>query len=347
MKKYFISAIAILSQFSVYSQSTDEETFNRIYASVYPDLTAPGTQGDTNGFSVIPECSGSQMQFTVSKTKGNYEAVKLYFRNNLPDDVSTDPNTIDLRNNSNFSFDIQNLSAKELKIRVEIQDINDSLINTWYTFADKPVSDTWKYYIGKSLPPSMAAPKPFSALATEDPTYIVIPSHTPFASSNKFAGGFNAIFVPEPGKCYGTFLKSNKFDFSRVKSINFVIFSKDLIDNICFEPVAINDVKIAISNLKIGDYEVFCDVVMGLPAENAVTQTSISPNPAADFTTIRYNTENDVTVSVYDLNGSLVLSANGNNREAVLNTAELKTGLYMVTVEADGVVSKPEKLFVK
>jgi len=77
-----------------------------------------------------------------------------------------------------------------------------------------------------------------------------------------------------------------------------------------------------------------------------------SPNPANDYTTISYNLMNPetVTVSLYDINGRLVIapisdkqSAGENNMK--INTSDLVTGLYFYEVKI-GNQSKRYKLMV-
>lgn len=86
------------------------------------------------------------------------------------------------------------------------------------------------------------------------------------------------------------------------------------------------------------------------PAENIVEGTitdldvqkslelSIFPNPTNGVINIKGEELNNATVSVYNVNGSLLLSKNINGVSSEINISELAAGIYMVQVKAEGSV---------
>ena len=85
---------------------------------------------------------------------------------------------------------------------------------------------------------------------------------------------------------------------------------------------------------------------------NPLTTTRVFPNPAKDMMTVEINASQDAeaTISVYNITGQNVMDMNVsvstgiNNR--TINTSELSSGVYFVTVNANG-FSKTTKVVVK
>ncbi len=73
---------------------------------------------------------------------------------------------------------------------------------------------------------------------------------------------------------------------------------------------------------------------------------NLSPNPAGDAVQINTGTEANWNVMVYDLQGKLLLTQNGNGTLAQINTAGLIPGLYEVAVQTGGQLSGRSKLLI-
>jgi len=95
------------------------------------------------------------------------------------------------------------------------------------------------------------------------------------------------------------------------------------------------------------------DPAAGLKEVNSSLNTFLlSPNPANDYTSIKINSNNNYTgsLSVFNSIGSLVseknISVTKGDNKIVLNTTELNTGIYFVSLKAgEAVVTK--KLIIK
>jgi pimeloyl-ACP methyl ester carboxylesterase len=75
----------------------------------------------------------------------------------------------------------------------------------------------------------------------------------------------------------------------------------------------------------------------------------IAPNPASSQATIFFKTQVvKAEISVYDVQGKLVLTQNAaNTKQAILKTDKLNSGTYMVNINADGQVSNQQLLIAK
>lgn len=81
----------------------------------------------------------------------------------------------------------------------------------------------------------------------------------------------------------------------------------------------------------------------GIDEEEAGIQVQAYPNPATDFTTIKYTLANDadVTITLTDISGKVVYNTNVGNKGAgthntVISTTEFSNGVYMYTITANG-----------
>ncbi len=77
-----------------------------------------------------------------------------------------------------------------------------------------------------------------------------------------------------------------------------------------------------------------------------VSGQTIYPNPASDLATLKYTlkTGAPVIINVYDITGKLIRSKNEGNvgaglNQQLINTQDLADGVYLVSVEADGITS--------
>ena len=85
---------------------------------------------------------------------------------------------------------------------------------------------------------------------------------------------------------------------------------------------------------------------------NPLTTTRVFPNPATDMMTVEINASQDAeaTISVYNITGQSIMDMNVNVNTGInhstINTSELSSGVYFVTVNANG-FSKTTKVVVK
>ena len=77
-------------------------------------------------------------------------------------------------------------------------------------------------------------------------------------------------------------------------------------------------------------------------AVNPMTATRVYPNPASDVLNIEVNASqaSEMSISVYNIMGQNVMNQNVNITTGVntrcINTSELNSGIYFVTVKANG-----------
>ncbi|GAL83025.1 hypothetical protein MYP_251 [Sporocytophaga myxococcoides] len=130
-------------------------------------------------------------------------------------------------------------------------------------------------------------------------------------------------------------------DAPTVEDVN--SFSEFQIIVVCTNNSGVCDAEANIDNIKVSGPGVIASIL-----NNArVSTISLAPNPASDFTTLNYNATAETVVNVADLKGTVVKTVKGSTTSATINTSDLTSGLYVVTVNVDGVPSAVEKLVVK
>lgn len=79
----------------------------------------------------------------------------------------------------------------------------------------------------------------------------------------------------------------------------------------------------------------------GLSNVNKKAEVSFYPNPAKDVVTIKYNTNKNIDVTIYNVLGTKVKTFVMNNGEASINISELQKGMYFISFNDNGtLVSK-------
>jgi len=89
----------------------------------------------------------------------------------------------------------------------------------------------------------------------------------------------------------------------------------------------------------------------GLADVKAPVISQPSPNPADNFTVFTYNTNNSTSsdrVVIYNMLGSLVkaIDVPGTNGVLVVNTSDMRSGVYLVSYQQNGKLSGTTKLVV-
>jgi len=130
-------------------------------------------------------------------------------------------------------------------------------------------------------------------------------------------------------------------DAPTVEDVN--SFSEFQIIVVCTSNLGVCDAEANVDNIKITGP----GVISGILNNSKVSTISLAPNPASDFATLTYSATAETVVNVADLKGSVVKTVKGSTSSATINTSDLTSGLYVVTVVVDGVPSAVEKLVVK
>jgi uncharacterized protein (TIGR02145 family) len=93
-----------------------------------------------------------------------------------------------------------------------------------------------------------------------------------------------------------------------------------------------------------GGYSVRCLKNSGstrIPVINESEQFSIYPNPANDWITIRLENSAEADLSIYELEGKLMLKKQLNQQETVINIENLPEGIYIVSIKnSQGILNK-------
>lgn len=82
-----------------------------------------------------------------------------------------------------------------------------------------------------------------------------------------------------------------------------------------------------------GDYYVFTDVYVPLTIENKIVlnQINIFPNPSSDYLTIQ--SEEDIDVTIFDVQGRKVLNTKANNNYQTIDISILQPGVYTIILK--------------
>lgn len=83
-------------------------------------------------------------------------------------------------------------------------------------------------------------------------------------------------------------------------------------------------------------------------ANNAsATQITMYPNPASERVTINYSARSNAVITLSDIKGNVIKTLTGSFSEAHFDASDLKPGVYVVNVSADGTHYTPSKLIIK
>lgn len=88
------------------------------------------------------------------------------------------------------------------------------------------------------------------------------------------------------------------------------------------------------------------DNYVGLQEKKPVAGFKLFPNPANNRVQLSFDNAENRMISIYDMSGKLVLTAQSNDNKVDINTSALLTGMYMVHVRSDKGVMV-EKLLLK
>ncbi|HEX8517479.1 MAG TPA: T9SS type A sorting domain-containing protein [Bacteroidia bacterium] len=81
-------------------------------------------------------------------------------------------------------------------------------------------------------------------------------------------------------------------------------------------------------------YPMNCTV--GVPERVTSNSISVYPNPATDNFTVKTPSAKGSLLSIYDVTGKVVRTYSANSNQLIINRNGLQSGLYFITVVADG-----------
>jgi len=107
------------------------------------------------------------------------------------------------------------------------------------------------------------------------------------------------------------------------------------------EWIQVSGEKVSIDYMRFGDFSVSSNEVI------SSSNVNVFPNPATDVLNVEVNLDEVATIELVDLTGKVVATQTLSNQgTATFNTANLSSGLYIVSIQtANGVVT--EKVLVK
>ena len=95
-------------------------------------------------------------------------------------------------------------------------------------------------------------------------------------------------------------------------------------------------------------YPQVCGAGANVSELNAAVEFQMYPNPAQSAVTIKLETLNEFTLSIFDVSGRNVLSVDGENGETTLSLSKFNSGVYLVEVASeDGKISQRKQLIIE
>jgi len=82
------------------------------------------------------------------------------------------------------------------------------------------------------------------------------------------------------------------------------------------------------------------DINVGVESFVNGTKIQLFPNPATDVLTVRIDSDDETSISLFDLKGKLVLDQTVTNSETSISVSHLDPGMYIVQIENEGVLTR-------
>ncbi len=310
MKKQLLSVLAIAFATSSFAQSVFNGTG---YFDGFDDgeIAATAEDGWYNDKTIYPSIveSDGKLVVTAAEADSAFKGFGLYIKST---------NAIDITNNPVVKFSVTNNGTAPIRLRVDLKLVDP----------DFPAGQNCPAELGDTIN------------ANTDP--IIVPAGETVDAVYDYEGsGYEYNTTCEPGAGWNPEIYPVE-NFTRVAGL-YIVINGGAGESWC-NPASVCSKfsgTVSFDNLQIGSN------VDGILKGSKVSSISISPNPASDFTTLTYNATSEAVVNVSDLKGTVVKTVKGSTTSATINTSDLTSGLYVVTVNVDGVPSAVEKLVVK
>ena len=243
MKKQILTsmAVAMITMLSFAQPNLDENGFTDDFSTVteYSDTGNVGIfwWGETI-HNMTRDSDNSRLEIEMYQNQGMYTPFGVGFGDSNGELVGGDPYTIDISQNGQFSFDVENYGTQDLAIRVACIDENDNIID--YYNGTTVFGDVWRYQIQIIVP------------AGESMTFE--------AGTDNGAGGNHINTADFVGGIWARYdinphVLSTDCDLTKIRGINITVLNgeKDPNDG---HHIALTDGKFRISNFRLGSFAV-------------------------------------------------------------------------------------------
>lgn len=316
-------------------------------AGIYPwGDTLQGGSNDPNPHFYAPYWVGQYqgtgqkcLNYYISQAEGAFVPVGISFGNKKVDSVGGQPvdtvfNTIDLSGpNKTVTVTVVNQSlAKDSSIyfRISLQDVNDSTLDTYSSVV--PGSE-YKYVIQDTI-------------KYLDTVVFTADFTNAYKTEYKYAFDYYNIQTSCPNNSATT---NQVFDWHHIKGVNFTVLNanQDPNSGTCYYQDSTVLLPISILNVQVGE----CPArVAGVTKPKiSLENLTIMPNPANSVATINYDnvSSSNIVVKVSNLTGRVVKTVEGGAASTSFSVADLPQGMYIVTIEVDGMPASAERLMVR
>jgi len=310
MKKQLLSALAIAFATASFAQSQYDATgyFDNFNDGEVQATAQDGWFKDATIYPSLVETDG-KLVLTAANADQLFAGFGLYIKS---------ATAIDVTNKPTVQFDVTNNGTAPIKLRVDLKLVDPNF----------PAAENCPAALGDTV----NANTDDQTIAAGATVHLIYDYDGAGYTYNTVCGG---AWTPTTYQIE---------DFTRVAGL-YMVINGGAGEVWCTTPGVCSPFSgtVSFDNLQIGAL-VNTDAILN---GSNVSSISVSPNPASDFTTLNYNANAETVVNVSDLKGSVLKTVKGSSTSATINTSDLNSGLYVVTVLVNGVPSAVEKLVVK